>query len=250
VRQLVLPLEEDPVSGWKAHPIFQGVTPNLDQVSCHISVLGPGRSPHPPHRHLEEELLIPLDGMAQLVIAREEDDRAFRVEAAMPGVFAYYPAHHPHTIRNDGAAPITYLMFKWRAAPAMVKRPLAAGIFRYDDSPPPAVVRAFEARVLFERPTSFLGKLHAHLTTIQPGAGYAAHRDAHDVAIIVLSGQVETFEQEPEGEPAGSRLLGPHGVAYYGAGQPHGLRNPGSEPARYLVFEFHAPAAGAFLLRR
>jgi hypothetical protein len=29
-------------------------------------------------------------------------------------------------------------------------------------------------------------------------------------------------------------------VIYYSAGESHGLRNIGSEPARYLVFEFHS----------
>ena len=70
---------------------------------------------------------------------------------------------------------------------------------------------------------------------MQPGAGYAPHVDCHDVAIVVLSGQIETLGE----------VVKPHGVIFYAAGQPHGLRNAGEEPAEYLVFEFHAASASA-----
>jgi quercetin dioxygenase-like cupin family protein len=87
---------------------------------------------------------------------------------------------------------------------------------------------------LFEGPTAFLGKLHAHVTELQPGGGYPAHADKYDVAIIVFSGTVETLGQR----------LGPGGSVYYSAGQRHGMRNVGTDPAKYLVFEFHGPHAG------
>jgi quercetin dioxygenase-like cupin family protein len=95
-------------------------------------------------------------------------------------------------------------------------------------------------RVLFEGPTSFLGKLHAHVTELQPGGGYDAHADKYDVAIIVFSGTVETL----------GKTLGPGGSVYYAAGQRHGMRNVGKESAKYLVFEFHGPNAGRKATRR
>lgn len=49
------------------------------------------------------------------------------------------------------------------------------------------------------------------------------------MAIVVLRGEVETF----------GRRLKPHGLIYFAAGEPHGMRNPGKGPAYYLVFEFH-----------
>jgi hypothetical protein len=49
------------------------------------------------------------------------------------------------------------------------------------------------------------------------------------VAIIVLEGEVESL---------GKRVR-PHSVIFYGAGEPHGMRNPGGSIARYAVFEFH-----------
>jgi hypothetical protein len=32
----------------------------------------------------------------------------------------------------------------------------------------------------------------------------------------------------------------PHTLLYYSGGTPHGLRNAGNEPAKYLVFEFES----------
>ncbi len=33
--------------------------------------------------------------------------------------------------------------------------------------------------------------------------------------------------------------VGPNGVIFYAAGEPHGMKNVGDGPAVYLVFEFH-----------
>jgi redox-sensitive bicupin YhaK (pirin superfamily) len=87
----------------------------------------------------------------------------------------------------------------------------------------------FVARMLFEGRTAYLGKLHAHFSYLAPGAGYAPHVDEHDGAIVVLAGEVETL---------GHRVR-PHGIIHYAPGEPHGMRNPASHPARYLVLEFH-----------
>src|SRR4029450_14038823 len=43
--------------GWKSYPLFKGSTPILAGMSAHVSVLSPGHCPHPPHCHIEEEIL-------------------------------------------------------------------------------------------------------------------------------------------------------------------------------------------------
>ena len=48
-----------------------------------------------------------------------------------------------------------------------------------------------------------------------------------------LSGEVETIGQR----------VTPLGIIYYSAGELHGIRNVGTIPATYLVFQFHSPAA-------
>ena len=192
-RELARPLQPDPTHGWRPYPQFRGTTPVVGEMECHASVLSPGCSPHPPHVHLEEELLLVLDGEAELVIPSDPDDQTPRLERLLPGAFVYYPAYQYHTLRNPTASPVTYLMLKWRGAPDEVRPPLSTRVVRPSDaSGRPA---SFSAELLFEGPTAFLGKLHAHVTDLQPDGGYASHIDAHDVAIVVLSGRVETNDR-------------------------------------------------------
>jgi hypothetical protein len=88
----------------------------------------------------------------------------------------------------------------------------------------------FAVRGLMDFCTSYLTKLHAHQSVLLPGGGYEPHVDGHDVAIIVLTGILETR----------GRTFGPNAFILHSAGSSHGIRNIGTEIARYLVFEFHA----------
>ncbi|MBU0581690.1 MAG: cupin domain-containing protein [Alphaproteobacteria bacterium] len=214
--------------GFSPFHILRGGTPNAPDMESHVSVLAPGHSPHPPHHHVEEELLVVLDGEAEIVIPQAADDAAPRVETLRAGGLAYYPAYQFHTIRNVSAQPVTYVMLKWRGAPKETEKQL--GTLALDIGRVAADEKPISMPKLFEGPTGFLTKLHAHVTTMAPGKGYPAHVDRHDVAIIVFSGEVETLGQR----------IGPGGTAFSAAGEEHGLSNPGTVPARYLVFEFHA----------
>ena len=239
-RTVELPLAADPVKPRRPYPQFRGPTSTLAQMSSHISVLTAGHSPHPPHIHDEEELLIVLDGAVEIELADDPRGANSRRHPMKPGMFSYYPATQHHTINNTGTQPATYLMLKWHGAAGGSETPLPASIFEH----PPMVVPDKPApqalKLLFQQATDQLPKLHAHLTTLQPGAGYAAHADPYDVAIILLSGEVETV---------GERVA-PVGVIYYAAGALHGMRNIGTVPATYLVFEFHTPATVTHHRRR
>jgi uncharacterized cupin superfamily protein len=219
---------------WQAFGFFHGPTVSLEAMECHASMLVPGHSPHPPHTHIEEELLIALDGEAEILITDGPTPDHARIERLSPGDFVYHPAFQYHTIRNAGGRTISYLMFKWQAAPTVTAPPLGSSIFRLGGIAPRVEAVPFKTTLLFEHPTAFLSKLHAHATDLQPGAGYEPHADEYDVAIVVLAGKVETL----------GRIVEPFGVVYYAAGELHGMRNVGDGPARYLVFEFHAPKDG------
>jgi mannose-6-phosphate isomerase-like protein (cupin superfamily) len=230
---LKLPLPEDRVKRWRPHHLFAGVTTNVLHMSAHVSVLSPGHSPHPPHAHGEEEILVVLDGEAEIVIAQNETGLGARCEQLSAASFAYYPAFQFHTIRNTTATPITYLMFKWTGLPRETESPLETTISRTKN------IRqigdaSLTTQLAFEGPTHYLTKLHVHLTELQSGAGYVKHADAHDVAIVVLSGSVETL----------GRRFGRRGVIYFPAREMHDMKNPGSATARYLVFEFHGSLSG------
>jgi oxalate decarboxylase/phosphoglucose isomerase-like protein (cupin superfamily) len=226
-----LPFPEDKENRWRPYNFFRGSTPVVDIMNCHLSVLSVGHSPHLPHVHLEEELLIVLEGEAEIVLNDRPALEGARIRRLPAGSFVYHPAYQYHTIQNASNAPVTYLMFKWRAAPAEIEEPLRSQFFEVGELAPTIEQEPFKMRILFEHPTSYLGKLHAHVTNLQPGGGYAPHDDEYDVAIVILAGRVETV----------GRVIEPLGVVFYAAGEPHGMKNIGDVPARYLVFEFHAP---------
>jgi redox-sensitive bicupin YhaK (pirin superfamily) len=120
-------------------------------------------------------------------------------------------------------------MFKWRGEPSGSETTAAAQVFRTAGVEPPKG-EEFARELLFEAPTAFLARLHAHLTVLQPGAGYPAHEDEHDVVILPLAGRVRVLGRE----------AGPRGVIYLPAGHAHDMESVGEEPARYLVFELQA----------
>ncbi|MEW6749456.1 MAG: cupin domain-containing protein [Candidatus Latescibacterota bacterium] len=228
VHPLRLPLAVDASAGWQPHPLFRGWSAGLARLSCHASALVPGHSPHPPHRHAEEEILLVLAGEVDLA---EPEDRLQRLVA---GQFVYYPAQFAHTLRAASAVPADYLMLKWHGGrrTAGSPPPLPFGRFALpgEAAGAPAGV-GYQRQPLFEGATGLLRQLRCHLTVLAPGAGYPPHTDPYDVVVLVLEGEVETLGE----------CVTPHGVVCYPAGTPHGMANPAAGTARYLVFEFHGP---------
>ena len=227
IKSLELPLEQDENRGWKPHGMFRGATPNVPRLGCHVSVLDPGVTPHPPHEHVEEELLIILEGEADLILV--DDSGLETTHRVRPGFFSYYPSGRLHTLRGAGSDPVTYLMFKWSGDDRDERNELGSSIFEYEAPEASTGGPGFVARGVFEGPTRYLRKLHAHTSILTPGGGYPAHADDHDVAIILREGTVEID---------GQRIPAP-AIVFHAAGELHGIGNPGNSPARYLVFEFH-----------
>jgi quercetin dioxygenase-like cupin family protein len=231
---------------WLSAPVFHGSTPNLGFLSCHVSTLTGGTRPHPPHHHDDEEILLLLSGEAELELPElelpESGDRASQGPPTLQtGEAIYYPASFPHTLVARGDRPATYLMFKWHGDP--VGGDDAMPMTRFSLESPAASpggetqgfrARGFQVEPVFEGATGQLRKLRFHLSSLSPGAGYAPHRDPHDVAILVLEGEVQTL----------GRRVGASSVVFYPGGSLHGMKNPGSSEARYAVFEFHGSRPG------
>ena len=233
VYPLALPLPPDEKKGWKFYPVFRGSTEVLLGLSCHASALSMNHVPHPPHSHKEEEILLLLSGEVDLILPNGRAPGRSQRKRLTPGQFVYYPNHFPHTLQTVSEVPANYLMYKWHNDPANFGSPLAFSHFGGFSTEESKVRDGFHTYLVFEGPTTFLRKLHCHASTLTPGAGYDPHSDAYDVAVIVLEGEIETLGER----------VGPHGVVFYRAGEPHGMRNPSATTARYLVFEFHGSRA-------
>ncbi|MCI5076597.1 cupin domain-containing protein [Oricola sp.] len=228
-------------SGWTPHPLLHRTTPSAGALTCHFSVLAPGKTPHPPHVHVEDEILIVLEGEAEIVMADSPGDPDPVVVPMVRGQFSYYPTGQHHTIRNASDSDVVYLMFKWADDGRETalerwlrrirsnRRILTTETF---DLRPMLEVEAgsgFAPTLVMEGPTRWLKRLHCHLSRLKPGAGYETHSDSHDVAIVLLDGEIMTQ----------GKCLKDRGVAFFEAGEPHDMHNPGNDTAAYFVLEFH-----------
>jgi len=218
---------------WAMYTIFNGPTSQLEMLDCHFSVLGPGVTPHPPHQHLEEELIIPMSGALAVIRLGAGNPPEQSTERVMPGQIVYHAPNDFHTIRSECPnRPATYLVFKWRGySLSKQESVLRSSTFDFDrpEFASPDTSAKWMTRLVFESPTPQLEKLHCHLSTLKPGGGYDPHADAYDVALILLSGVVETLD----------RQVGSPSVVFYSANRAHGIRNTGTATARYLILEFH-----------
>jgi quercetin dioxygenase-like cupin family protein len=80
------------------------VKTNVGEV--HISTLNPGLMSHPPHRHVNEELIILRDGECETL----SDGKWVKIT---PGSVVFNASNSLHGFRNVGATPATYHVINW-----------------------------------------------------------------------------------------------------------------------------------------
>ena len=85
--------------------VFDAPTPSLAEFECHITTLNPGESPHPPHRHADEELMVIKEG----TVAALQGDKTNIVTA---GGIIFEASNELHGLRNIGTDRATYYVFK------------------------------------------------------------------------------------------------------------------------------------------
>ena len=74
-----------------------------------MAVLDPGASPHPPHRHPEEEFLIVAAGTGEIECGGQ-------TTTVGPGDIMYCAGNVLHGITNTGQVPLTFYWSKWLAS--------------------------------------------------------------------------------------------------------------------------------------
>jgi quercetin dioxygenase-like cupin family protein len=81
-------------------------TPTLDELEIHISTLNPGKSPHAPHQHQHEELLIIKEGTL-------ETFQSGATRRVGPGGIIFQASNELHNVTNVGQTPATYFVIGW-----------------------------------------------------------------------------------------------------------------------------------------
>ena len=87
---------------------FNGPTDQLKTMVTGNLVLMPGMSPHPPHRHPEEEFLWVTEGRGEIMV----EGTTYPVA---PGSVMYCAGNRLHGITNTGTEPMLFYFSKWLA---------------------------------------------------------------------------------------------------------------------------------------
>jgi quercetin dioxygenase-like cupin family protein len=111
-------LTATPTKVGEVRKVFQAPTATLDELECHITTLNPGETPHAPHKHPDEEVLVLKEGTIEAI----QDGKTIRVG---PGSVVFQAANQLHSVRNVGTTPATYVVIKWNS-PGMLKKNKAA----------------------------------------------------------------------------------------------------------------------------
>ncbi len=90
---------------------LSGDTPASSKFVTGRFVLEPGKSPHPPHVHVEEEVMVIERGHGEIVC----DGKTTKIG---PGSVMYTTPNAPHGIVNTGDEPIVFYFIKWAAKDA------------------------------------------------------------------------------------------------------------------------------------
>jgi len=81
-------------------------TATLDELEMHVTTLNPGLASHPPHRHVNEELIILREGQCETL------SNGVWVKVG-PGSVVFNASNVLHGFRNIGTVPATYHVVNW-----------------------------------------------------------------------------------------------------------------------------------------
>ncbi len=107
-------IEVKPNKTGSTRKFFQAPTATLDELECHVTTLNAGETPHPPHKHPDEELLIIKEGTVEALVNGQ-------MKRVGPGSVIFQASNQEHSIRNVGQGPATYHVIKWNS-PGMLKK--------------------------------------------------------------------------------------------------------------------------------
>lgn len=86
--------------------VFDAPSATLDRVECHVTTVKAGETPHAPHKHVEEELIIIKEGTLEVM-------QKGATVVAGPGSVIFEASNDFHGLKNVGDAPATYFVVKW-----------------------------------------------------------------------------------------------------------------------------------------
>ncbi len=106
-------IRDEPASYGSVRSFFSTATATLENLELHVTTLNPGMSPHPPHKHPNEEMIILRQGTVETL----SNGTWTRVG---PGSVIFNGSNQLHGLKNVGTDQAIYhvINFKTAATPA------------------------------------------------------------------------------------------------------------------------------------
>lgn len=102
-------VEAKPTAVGSVRSFFKMRTATLEQLEVHVTTLNPGKMPHPPHRHPNEEMIIIRQGTVEALVNGEW-------KRVGPGSVIFNASNQLHGLRNVGNEPAIYHVINWKTA--------------------------------------------------------------------------------------------------------------------------------------
>jgi (S)-ureidoglycine aminohydrolase len=209
--------------------VMEGSTTTLSNFEVHTTTLEPGKSPHPPHIHADqEELLIVKEGTVKISINGES-----KILGA--GSIAFAMPDDEHGIENAGKTPATYYVLKYKGKisnPERAKQSGGSFMLDWNDLKTTNTGKGYR-RDFFNKATSQLAQFEMHTTALNAdSSSHAPHTHVQEEIILILRGRV-TMHIADNFYPAS-----PGDVVFLPSRIPHALMNTGKEQCEYFAFQW------------
>jgi quercetin dioxygenase-like cupin family protein len=100
-----LPVKTNPENHAESRQVFRGETHGGFEIACHMTKLQPGTAPHPPHKHVNEEIFFLREGTMELTV----EGKTSRLG---PGSIMYIASNEMHGAKNVGDVPAQYFILE------------------------------------------------------------------------------------------------------------------------------------------
>lgn len=102
-------IEAKPTAVGEVRSFFTMRTATLDQLEVHETTLNPGKMPHPPHKHPNEEMLVIRQGTVEALVKGEW-------KRVGPGSVIFNASNQLHGLKNVGSQPAVYTVINFKTA--------------------------------------------------------------------------------------------------------------------------------------
>lgn len=209
--------------------LLEGKGAAAEYMEIHTTTIEPGKAPHAPHKHDDEEMIIVKEGKLKVTIEGQ-------TKVLGPGSVALAIPGDMHGFENAGTGKATYYVIKYRSkAPVDVQRGKTAGgsfMIDWNDIPFNAHDKG-GIRRFFDRPTAMLKRFEMHVTTLNEGLkSHDPHTHRAEEIVLLFSGDTEM-------QIGQNFYKGKTGDLYYlSSNVLHAIRNEGKGPCTYFAFQF------------